>query len=122
MSVPTTRSFLFTVARHRVIDFLRHKIKYIPSSDIMDEIIPDESFYSRIEDSFIEGEVTGTLFKIISEMPDFNRKAVLLNFYCGRGIRQISRDLNTTEYKVNIVIREARLALKESLAKYNAAG
>lgn len=117
-SVSTTPSFLFASARNRAIDHLRRRRRHLPSTEIIEEVVPDESFFSRIADTFCDGEVTGTLCESLSSLPKVQRTA-LIHYVChGKGVRQISRELGTTEYMVNAAIRCARGRLKESLAKY----
>lgn len=118
ISVPSTAAFLYKVARNRIIDHRRKKLIAIPSSGVLEEIIADDSLSSRVSDCCLEGEVTGTLYQVLSALPETGRQAVILNFCRGKGVRQIGRRLNMSEYKVNLVIREARMKLQESLAKY----
>ena len=118
VTIPTTTSFLYTAARHRVIDYHRKHLSMILSPEVIEEIVPDESFFSRIDDFCCEGEVTGTLYDTLRQMPEINRQAIIRRVCSGHKIRRISRDLNITQYRVNLAVRDARIILKESLAKY----
>ena len=118
VAVPSTPSFLFASARNRSIDYLRQRLRNLPSKENIEELVPDESFFSRIADTLCDGEVTGTLCESITSLPYMQRSALIMHVCRGKGIRQISRDLGTTEYMVNAAIRCARGTLKESLAKY----
>ena len=115
---PSTGPFLFAAARNRTIDHLRRRLKAIPASDCIDEVVPDESFFACVAEGYCEGEVTGTLYESIMALPEIHRKALIMHVYHGKGIRQISRQLNTSEYMVNAALRCARGSIKESLAKY----
>ena len=118
ISQPSTKSFLFTAARNRTIDHLRRKLRMIPSSENIEEIVPDESLFASVADGCCDGEVTGTLYESIIALPEIHRRALIMHVYQGKGVRQISRRLHTSEYMVNAALRSARTSIKESLAKY----
>ncbi|MEO6914645.1 MAG: RNA polymerase sigma factor [Chitinophagaceae bacterium] len=102
----TSKSYLFTVAYHQMIDHIR-KVK---------KIFLKESFEDnmRISDKPVNN-VKKVLEKALATLNDIQRSLVLLKHYEGYSYQEIGEITNLSESQVKVYLHRARIQLKQYL-------
>ncbi|MFM2338520.1 MAG: hypothetical protein RL115_1713 [Bacteroidota bacterium] len=108
VEVEKSKSYLFTVAYHQMIDHIR-KVKRIQLKDAF------------TEDLRIEKKETNDLKKILNEalnrLNETQRSLVMLKDYEGYSYEEIGQIMQLTSSQVKVYLHRARLQLKEYLVK-----
>ena len=102
-----SKSYLFTVAYHQMIDHIRTD-KRNNTTDNFDEVkisIHQEG----------DTELKQILLKAINELNPTQRSLVLLKDYEGYSYQEIGEIMDLSESKVKVYLHRARLLLKEKL-------
>lgn len=115
-----TLGFLFTIAKHIAIDYLRRKNaeeEKIKSMDI-EEAVLDRQFYEDIENAWLRGEVISTMSDIIDSFPEKKRDLfIAMNFGNMTGA-SMARDSGLTVYHIRRIEEEFLRKIRESLGPY----
>lgn len=108
-------SFLFTIARHELVDQLRtavnRKLYYVG-----DEVISDLQLSEPSTDP-VRIELEEKVQRLIGELPERRRKMFELSRYKGMSYKQISDELGVSENTVDTQIRLALKFLREEVLK-----
>lgn len=103
-----SKSYLFTVAYHQMIDHIR-KVKRISLREEFSE------------ESRVESRPVNNLKKVLDEalerLNETQRSLVLLKDYEGYSYEEIGRIMNLSESQVKVYLHRARLQLREYLVK-----
>ncbi|MFN8289058.1 MAG: RNA polymerase sigma factor [Chitinophagaceae bacterium] len=103
-----SKSYLFTVAYHQMIDHIR-KVKRIQLKEEFNE------------ETRVESRPVNNLRKILDEalnrLNDTQRSLVMLKDYEGYSYEEIGRIMNLNESQVKVYLHRARVQLKEYLVK-----
>jgi RNA polymerase sigma-70 factor (ECF subfamily) len=103
-----SKSYLFTVAYHQMIDHIR-KVKRISLREEFSE------------ESRVESRPVNNLKKVLEEalerLNETQRSLVLLKDYEGYSYEEIGRIMNLSESQVKVYLHRARLQLREYLVK-----
>ncbi len=115
-----TLNFLFTIAKHAAIDYLRRKNaeeEKIKSMNL-EEAILDRQFYEDIENAWLRGEIISTMSDIINSFPDKKRDLfIALNFSNMSGA-SVARDSGCTVYTMRKIEEEFYRKIRENLGHY----
>ena len=103
-----SKSYLFTVAYHQMIDHIR-KVKRIQ----LREEFNDET---RVEDRPVNN-LKKVLDEALSRLSETQRSLVLLKDYEGYSYEEISQIMNLNASQVKVYLHRARVQLKEYLVK-----
>jgi RNA polymerase sigma factor (sigma-70 family) len=103
-----SKSYLFTVAYHQMIDHIR-KVKRIQLNDEFN----DES---RVQHTPVNN-LKKVLEEALSRLSETQRSLVLLKDYEGYSYNEIGRIMNLSESQVKVYLHRARVQLKEYLVK-----
>lgn len=103
-----SKSYLFTVAYHQMIDHIR-KVKRISLREEFSE------------ESKVESRPVNNLKKVLDEalnrLNDTQRSLVMLKDYEGYSYEEIGNIMNLSESQVKVYLHRARVQLKEYLVK-----
>ncbi|HPG12089.1 MAG TPA: RNA polymerase sigma factor [Chitinophagaceae bacterium] len=103
-----SKSYLFTVAYHQMIDHIR-KVKRI---QLNDEFSPEAK---------VESQPVNNLKKVLNEalarLSDTQRSLVMLKDYEGYSYDEIGQIMNLNASQVKVYLHRARVQLKEYLVK-----
>ena len=103
-----SKSYLFTVAYHQMIDHLR-KIKRIHLKEEFNE-------NTRVSDRSVNN-AKKILEEALSRLPETQRSLVLLKDYEGYSYEEIGKITGLNESQVKVYLHRARLQLKNYLVK-----
>lgn len=108
---PDAMRWLFTIARHLVIDTHRKNIsRHEDTLQELDEAVLDSSFPSTHyspEEQVIKRELFMKLWKLIEDLPVERREMLVLRYMIGWQVKQISDYLNLNENTVSVYIRRS---------------
>jgi len=103
-----SKSYLFTVAYHQMIDHIR-KVKRI---QLNEEFSPE----TRVQDQPVNN-LKRVLDEALSRLSETQRSLVLLKDYEGYSYEEIGKIMNLNESQVKVYLHRARVQLKEYLVK-----
>ncbi|MFZ9387159.1 MAG: RNA polymerase sigma factor [Chitinophagaceae bacterium] len=103
-----SKSYLFTVAYHQMIDHIR-KVKRI-------QLREDFSDESKIENRPVNN-LKKVLDEALSRLSETQRSLVLLKDYEGYSYAEIGTIMNLNESQVKVYLHRARVQMKEYLVK-----
>jgi len=103
-----SKSYLFTVAYHQMIDHIR-KVKRI---QLKEEFSPE----SRVQDQPVNN-LKKILDEALGRLSETQRSLVLLKDYEGYSYEEIGKIMNLNESQVKVYLHRARVQLKEYLVK-----
>jgi len=103
-----SKSYLFTIAYHQMIDHIR-KVKRI---QLRDEI----SAEARVENRPVNN-LRKILDEALSRLSDTQRSLVMLKDYEGYSYEEIGQIMNLNASQVKVYLHRARVQLKEYLVK-----
>ena len=117
---PKFKSYLKKAARNIAIDHLK---KLAREEAKKDKIIPilmelDETFYSGLENSVIDGEVISTVRDVLEEFSEKNRKIFVSRVLERKTRRQICEEEEISYYVVKRVEDEIFHILRKKLKQY----
>lgn len=119
-TVPTTKSFLLTVAKNTALDYLRRKSleerQY--RRKVLEEVTVDAAFFRGLEESVCEGEVLSTLYDVIGSLPEDERDIFVERSIQGKTCTDIMRERNVTRFHVNRIVRTAEHEIKKRLGGF----
>lgn len=107
-------SFMFRVARHKVIDYMKKNGNHTLPGLITDSL-PDHSEMTKVESAVINKELAGEIKYIIKQTPDPLKEIIVRTYTYGHKMKKISRDLSVSEYKVAKTLKEFSLVVRERL-------
>lgn len=109
-------SYLFTVAKHMLIDHLRklvHKRRYIKDSVALSATY-EQSASGQLEYE----ELKSTVEQCIDLLPEKRREIFMMNRFEGKRYKEIAVELGISENTVNAQMHKAMQFLKDKLKDY----
>lgn len=114
------RTFLYQIARNRLIDLVRHDPRTVLESDLAGgHGLPAPADFheaSTPEDAVDARQQTTLLHRAIRALPDEQREALVLQQYSGLGLEEIAQLCGTSAETVKSRLRYAMQKLRAQLA------
>ncbi len=108
------KTYLYSIGRHKAIDYVRKDAK---KKIIAPEELPEIENNERIEESFIEDESKRALHKAISQLNEDYRAAVYLIFFEELSYDAAAKVLGKSKKQIDNLIYRAKGALKKILTE-----
>lgn len=104
------RAYLFKIARHLMIDFYRQK-KYFGNLDenLKDTVVVD------LEESAVADASHASLKRFLNAIHDDYRHVLILRFFAGLSLAEISKVMQRSENAVRVLQHRALRAIRELL-------
>ncbi|WP_066628277.1 RNA polymerase sigma factor [Labilibacter marinus] len=110
-------SFVFTIAKNQIKDFLR---KVLSQKKYIESIILENSFESnQLEEIVNYRETDKVIRQLIGMLPEKRRTAFELSRFQGKTYKEISLLMNISENTVDTHIRKALGFLKEGFVRFS---
>ena len=103
--------WLFRVCKNLYLDFIKLNKEY-SSADIIDKTL---SNYETPLDKIIESEVSKNLYNLIINLNESYKEILILYYFCGFSLKEISKSSNTTEGAAKTMLFRARKKLKKEM-------
>jgi len=103
---PSIAGFLYRIARHRAIDYLRNSARLTIPSGSLEESVIDEKTLSNLEDMVCDGAVVDEIAEMIDEEDPVSREVIVRMMYHGQKARKICSEMSLTEYRVGRTVRD----------------
>ncbi|MCB9494062.1 MAG: RNA polymerase sigma factor [Desulfobacteraceae bacterium] len=110
------KAFLFKIANNLCIDFLRKK-KPVYYGDL-----PETDYYENTIDIICKNQEEKILYNALDQLPDIQKKAVILKYKANLKYSEIGEILGKTENAVEALLVRARKKLKEILNDFDFTG
>ena len=108
VSFSKVRSYLFSTAYHTFIDEIRKEKS-------KDQYISNYKGVTQFNDQY--SDINEILHKLILQLPENQRSAILLRDYEGYSYNEIAEILDLSESQVKVYIYRGRMFLKERIGK-----
>lgn len=106
-----SKSYLFTVAHHTLIDYTRRAKKQGNYNEVIETKLQHHNQYSDLKE---------ILNSALDKLPEIQKSVVLLRDYEGYDYTEIGKITNLTESQVKVYIFRARAFLKNYIGKLEA--
>jgi len=106
ISPGSAKSYLFTTAYHRMIDYTRKEKRMERMADGYDRLENDQRHYSDLKEILDEA---------LQRLPEIQRSMILLRDYEGYSYEEIGEITGLNESQVKVYIFRGRMALKSYL-------
>jgi len=100
------KSYLFTTAYHRMIDYTRKEKRMERMNEGFDRIMDDQRHYSDLKE---------ILDDALQQLPEIQKSLILLRDYEGYSYEEIGKITGLNESQVKVYIFRGRLSLKNYL-------
>ena len=107
--------WLFRVCKNLYLDFLKRNSKYNNINMLEDTLYSNETPLDKI----IESEEKKCLYKMVINLNESYKEILILYYFCGFSIKEISRSRNITEGAAKTMLFRARKSLKKELEGEN---
>lgn len=111
--VTSFRYWLMKVCKNLWIDYLRKHSREIP-----DEYLPEMSDGTTPETTYILNERNRYLWDIINTLPSFDREMLILHYFSGLTLQEISQLTRRTAPAVRTRMMRLRQTLKNKMEEY----
>lgn len=108
------RTYLYSIGRHKAIDFVRKDSK---KKTVAPDELPETADDELIEDAFIEDETKRVLHKAISKLSEDYRAVVYLIFFEELSYENTAKVLGKTKKQVDNIVYRAKATLKKILTE-----
>jgi len=108
------RTYLYSIGRHKAIDYIRKDVK---KKIVTPEEIPETEDETRVEESFIEDETKRALHHAISKLGDDYKAAVYLIFFEELSYEEAARILDKSKKQIDNLVYRAKGMLKKILTE-----
>lgn len=106
--------WMITLARRRAIDKLRKRQAYFRAEERL-RLEPTVSLHHSVDEEANAGELTGIFQRLFSQLPEPQRQALHLSYYCGLSQREIAAKtgipLGTVKTRLELALRKVRSAV-----------
>jgi RNA polymerase sigma factor (sigma-70 family) len=114
------KNYIKKAAKNIVVDHLkkqeRDEAKTMKLIPVLKEL--DETIYSSLEDSVIEGEVLSTVHDVLEEFSEKNRKVFISRMFEQKTRKQICEEEKITTYGVKRIEDEILYTLRKKLKHF----
>ena len=107
------KTWLYTIARHVAIDYLRKKKQNVSTEDCK-ELVDEQA---DLERTFLQQEQKLQLYEAIEQLKPEYRQVLWLYYFADFSHKQIARILGKSTHNVEMLASRARQALKTILNK-----
>ena len=107
--------WLFRVCKNLYLDFLRSNREYSSENIIENTLSNNETPLDKI----IESEDKKYLYNLIINLNESYKEILILYYFCGFSLREISKSKNTTEGASKTMLFRARRKLKKEMEGEN---
>lgn len=107
--------WIFRVCKNLYFDFLRKEKEYSSENKLENIIFNNETPLDKI----IESEEKKRLYSLVINLRESYREILILYYYCGFSIEEISKSRDTTESAAKTLLFRARKKLKNALEGEN---
>lgn len=107
--------WIFRVCKNLYFDFLRKEKEYSSENKLENIIFNNETPLDKI----IESEEKKRLYSLVINLRESYREILILYYYCGFSIEEISRSRDITESAAKTLLFRARKKLKNALEGEN---
>ena len=108
------RTYLYSIGRHKAIDFIRKDAK---KKTVTPDEVPETQDEVRIEEAFIEEEGRRALHRAIAQLGDDYRAAVYLIFFEELSYEEAAKVLGKSKKQIDNLVYRAKGALKKILTE-----
>ncbi len=108
------RTYLYSIARHKAIDFVRKDVK---KKTVAPEELPEMQDDEQIEETFIEDESKRALHRAISKLSDDYRAVVYLIFFEELSYDAAAKVLGKSKKQIDNIVYRAKGLLKKILTE-----
>jgi RNA polymerase sigma factor (sigma-70 family) len=108
IEITNSKSYLFTVAHHTLIDFTRKAKKQGNYNEVIENKLQHQNQYSDLKE---------ILNVALNKLPEIQKSVVLLRDYEGYDYIEIGKITNLSESQVKVYIFRARAFLKNYIGK-----
>jgi RNA polymerase sigma-70 factor (ECF subfamily) len=114
------KNFIFAIARHRAIDFIKNRKKEMDKlrEAYFDEIVLDDMFFRDIEDLYIEGELVSTLRETLHSFTERERAVYLESVYNNKKHTTVSSEMNISTYRLKKLVKSMNCILRDKITPY----
>jgi len=114
------RNYLKKAAKNIAIDHLRKKAREeARHKKIICEVKElNETFYSSLENSMIEGEVLSTVHDVLEEFSEKKRKVFMARVFENKTFRQLSQEEKISHYEIKRIEKEIFSRLRQKLKNF----
>ena len=106
--------WMITLARRRAIDKLRKRQAYHRAEERL-RLEPTAALHHSVDEEANSGELTGIFKKLLEQLPEAQRHALHLSYYCGMSQREIAAKtgipLGTVKTRLELALRKMRSAV-----------
>jgi RNA polymerase sigma-70 factor (ECF subfamily) len=106
--------WMITLARRRAIDKLRKRQAYCRAEERL-RLEPTAALHQSVDEEANAGELTGIFKKLFAQLPEAQRQALHLAYYCGLSQREIAArtgiPLGTVKTRLELALRKVRSAV-----------
>jgi len=107
--------WIFRVCKNLYFDFLRKEKEYSSENKLENIIFNNETPLDKI----IESEEKKRLYSLVINLRESYREILILYYYCGFSIEEISKSRDITESAAKTLLFRARKKLKNALEGEN---
>lgn len=107
--------WLFRVCKNLYLDFLKHNREYSSDNIIKNTLSNNETPLDKI----IESEKNKCLYNLIINLNESYKEILILYYFCGFSLKEISESKNTTEGAAKTMLFRARKILKKEMEVKN---
>jgi RNA polymerase sigma factor (sigma-70 family) len=108
VSPASAKSYLFTTAYHRMIDYTRKEKRVVRMDEGYDRLENNRNHYSDLKEILDEA---------LQRLPEIQKSLILLRDYEGYSYEEIGKIMDLNESQVKVYIFRGRLALKNYLVR-----
>jgi len=106
------RAYLYKTVRHRCLNYLRFHRKLVPLEDVEGVL-----FCGDLEADTIQKERDRTVYTCLQELPLQYRQVLMLMYFEGFSVEEISTILSRSKKQVYNLLARAKASMKTSLEK-----
>ena len=114
---PVLRSYLYTTARHLVIDFFRRShVKHERYRHFyIQEVELNSAFFDCLDDAYISGEIISTVHDTIDSFSGVEKDVIIEKFLFDKNNREISRTTRIPVHRIRRIEKNLRSRLRTRL-------
>ena len=111
-------AFIFRVARHRIIDHYKKTTRRNARVNLLIDRVRDPSQSESFEEMLCEKETAGKIRALLESSQGMEGEIVCRKYSLGQKVKQISRELALSKYKVSKAVRNFNNRAREKLGQY----
>lgn len=108
------RTYLYSIGRHKAIDYIRKDAK---KKTVTPDELPEMEDETRVEEAFIEDETKRALHRAIAKLGEDYRAAVYLIFFEELSYEEAARVLGKSKKQIDNLVYRAKGTLKKILTE-----